>query len=135
MHEGTTTISVYVPPDIWDAVAGTDLSPAPARNAVNDWNAALSGTGLQFQLVDYSCGSGGDCVVMDVDTLTDACAQTAAAVDSNGVITVAAELTLDTGWTGESADRLRRTIAHELGHLVGLDHNSSCSFKSLLKNA
>ena len=47
-------------------------------------------------------------------------------LDSNGVITSASSITFPSGWDTRPADRNRWSMAHELGHLSGLDDNA-CS--------
>jgi hypothetical protein len=34
---------------------------------VDDWNANLAATGVTLQVVDYDCGAGGGCIVVQED--------------------------------------------------------------------
>lgn len=125
-HAPATTIKVFVPPQMSALLSG------PARDAAGDWNTALSGTGLQLQIVEQDCGENGDCVIVS-DTLAEPyCAKTQpGAMSSDGTTITKSAIQLPPDWDSRTAERLRRTMAHEFGHILGLGDyapSTSCSF-------
>lgn len=95
---------------------------APLQQAVEDWNGRLSGGGVpSFQVVNYDCGSGGDCVSITEGTPSSGCAEMLPGVPgANGEYVSSAGIVVLPGRQGDLA---RRTFAHEMGHLVGLREN------------
>jgi hypothetical protein len=126
-----TAVHVYINPSMWEQLAG------PAMDAANDWNAKLAGTGVTFEIVNYDCGGptgGGDCAIVQEGDVAGGCAETLGPDmwdGSTGVRTTPGYIVLPTNvdryWRNRSADRLKRTMSHELGHLLGLgDYDDAC---------
>lgn len=86
IHEAQTTISFYITTDLWDRLVGTVESPGPAQRAVDDWNTAMTGLGLTFQVVNSNCGTAGNCIDLQVASLAPACGKYITYVDSSGAI-------------------------------------------------
>jgi len=127
-HLPPTSISLYVPSDMWDVLAH-DLS-SPAIQAAADWNEQLAGTGVSVTVVNYDCGTGGNCIDLTTGDTGSGCAMNTRHPDlSTGEFNLPSTITLPTDFASRSSARLRRTLAHELGHLLGLDEydGSQCS--------
>jgi hypothetical protein len=126
IHPAAGSVLVYVPSDMWNTLAQDVNSPADLAAA--DWTADLAGVGPGIEIVSYDCGDGGDCVKVTTGTLTGGCAglQRGTIDTSTDVITSSSTLTLPTNYATISPDRLRRTVSHELAHLLGLDHYTGC---------
>jgi len=71
-HLPPTSISLYVPSDMWDVLAH-DLS-SPAIQAAADWNEQLAGTGVSVTVVNYDCGTGGNCIDLTTGDTGSGCA-------------------------------------------------------------
>ena len=129
VHVPATALSLYVPSDMWDKLAAD--ATKPARLAAAAWESALSSKGISITVVDTDCGSGPECIKLTTGTPPGSdCAEVQpASVDysggtGTGVTTGHSVMTLRTGYEGIADARLQRTIAHELGHLFGLNHYS-----------
>jgi hypothetical protein len=118
------TVHLYVPTDM------ADILPA-ATSAADAWNGVLSGIGLTFDVVTESCGDGDNCIPVSVDaTLGTLCGNSGDVfTNSSGEILGGMSLTLNSNWQSYSADGMRRTLVHEIGHYLGLgNYNASaCS--------
>jgi hypothetical protein len=130
-HLPSTTVQLYVPPELWDALVGPSYS-GPAVLAASDVGTLMAGTGVTFQIVDADCGLDGDCIKIApvVETpfndLVGRCAKftPTGTNPTTGEIRGYSDLWLNSlYWEDASADRLRRTVAHELTHGLGLHHN------------
>jgi hypothetical protein len=136
-HLPVTSVSLHIPTGtLWDTLVGPNNDKA-AVSAVNDWNAALSDTGVSISITDQTCGSGGDCIELSSSTglPSNACARfDPTSINlSTGAIQATSNLLLNqTYWPSASQDRLKRTIAHELGHGLSLDHNTCAIADSLM---
>jgi hypothetical protein len=108
------TIDVYLPPGM--AAAGTELAAALA-----DWENRV---GVEFLIVSAPC-SGNSCINIAATPL-DSCGYAPGGVtNANGIRVGASTLQLDVDWSAYSAEGLRRTFVHELGHLFGLADSAS----------
>jgi hypothetical protein len=136
-HVPATTVRLYIPPGLWDTLVGPSDNLA-ASQAVGDWNDVLGGTGVTIQITDQPCGTGGDCINMSTvspTVLGNGCADFTAGQAVSGVISAASSMRLgDTYVANATQARLRRTIAHELAHALGMHHNS-CNLASSLMSA
>lgn len=125
-HLPITAIEVYIPGTMSDLYG-------PADQAMADWTAALTNTGVSISRVLQPCGSGGACVNVVEGSVASGCAQSETGTsDTNGVATSPSTIKLPSAWTTRTGDRNRRTIAHELGHLLGLGDNSCSSTNSVM---
>ena len=130
VHLPATTVYVNVAPNMWDTMVGAN-GDGPAVQAANDWTGQLSGTGVSIEIVDWDCGTGGDCINMQ--TTTDpmsGCARfdRGATNFSTGFLESSSTIAFPAAtWSGESSSRLRRSVAHELAHALGLNDNANCS--------
>ena len=115
-------IDVYLPTNM--SAAWTALS-----NATNEWNEALAETGMVFNPVAISCGTGPDCITVTTSSSLTSCGFAYSIADPDtGLLTGNMTLTIRADWD-YSSQGLERTFVHELGHFVGLyNYNSSaCS--------
>lgn len=127
LHAPTGDVYIYIPTSMWDQLSG------PATAAADDWTNALGGT-VTFHVVTADCGTGGDCIKIREDNNYAGCAEMSGPTGSwdhtTGVVQSFRYLSLPTdsrAWTLRSADRLKRTISHELGHALGLkEYASTC---------
>lgn len=120
VHLGTGVTNIYLPPQM-------SAAQSALQDAIDQWNAALSGVGVSFALTSNSCGTGPHCISVSSGSVT--CGDSGASgFDSNGVITGGATLILRDNWATTMSDSgLRRAFGHELGHFLGLDnYTSSC---------
>ena len=119
-HLPAQEIKVYIPATM-SILYGTPENPGPADRAIADWNVALAGTGVTFKMVPQSCGSGADCVSFAEGTVAQGCAQVEAGSSSpDGTANAASTVRLPSAFRTRTPERNRRTVAHELGHLLGL---------------
>jgi len=90
-------------------------------DAIDDWNSNVSGTGIVFERVSTSCGTGPACITVEAVSSLGSCGYGPPAyTDSNGFLIGSLSLEIDSSWSAWSAASLRRTFAHELGHRLGL---------------
>lgn len=91
----------------------------PAAQAVNDWNSNLAGTGVEFEIVDEPCGTAGDCIEMQTtaDTINGCADFTPSSINlSTGAIPGQSAMRFPAAtWQDATDDRMRRSVAHELG--------------------
>ena len=124
VHLPRSTITLYVPPAMWSKMVGTNIpATGPAALAVSDWNTKMAGTGLTIEIDNAPCGSGGDCIEMETtNDSIDGCAEFAPSSINltTGEIQGASAMRFPAStWAAASDARLRRTVAHELGHALG----------------
>jgi hypothetical protein len=128
-HLAPTKIYIYIPTSMWSVLVAND--DGPAVQAKDDWNATLNGTGLEFEITDTSCGSGGNCIYVEEtnDSITGCAAFTGGVPNySTGEIANPSTIKFPAAtWDDASAERLRRTMNHEFGHALGMDENTTCS--------
>ncbi len=108
------TIAVYLPPGM--AAAGTALAAALA-----DWENRV---GVEFLLVGAPC-SGNGCINIAATPLASCGFVPFQATNANGILIGGSTLQLDDNWNSFTAEGLRRTFVHELGHLFGLGNYAS----------
>jgi hypothetical protein len=118
-------------------MVGSNTPPdGPAVNAVEAWNDVLNTTGVEFEITDVLCGSGGDCIEMQTTTETIAgCAditpssinQSSGYIDGVSIMRFPAST-----WSNASDSRLQRGVAHELGHVLGLANNTCSNVNTLM---
>ncbi len=131
-HLPAQEIKVYIPATM-SILYGTPENPGPADRALADWNVALAGTGVTFKMVPQSCGSGADCVSFAEGTVAQGCAQVEAGSSSpDGTANAASTVRLPSAFRTRTPERNRRTVAHELGHLLGLNDNSCTGPNSIM---
>ena len=129
VHLPATSVSVYVP-------AGMSDLNTPTDQAIADWNAALAGTGLNLTRVSAPCGTGGNCVDVVEGPVSSGCAKADTGVpNSGGEAQTPKTITFPSGWNSRPADRNRRSMAHELGHLLGLNHTTCSASDSVMAPA
>jgi hypothetical protein len=129
LHLPATTISVYVPSSMSDLYTPTD-------DAISAWNGLLSGTGVTLDRVTSPCGTNGSCVNVAEGSVSSGCAESSPGnTNSAGEFTTESTITLPTSWQTRSSDRNKRTVAHELGHLLGLNHNDCSTSDSVMSIA
>src|SRR5262249_21509834 len=127
LHVAATSIDVYVPDDMY-ALWDPSLDEGPLKNAVDDWNDALGDLGLSLNLTTTQC-SGGACIRLAHGPMAqhvDDCAETGVPPSGN----VPSVMTLTDGnenrsvlpWYRFGEDFQQYMLAHELGHVLGLDH-------------
>jgi hypothetical protein len=124
-HLPPTTISLYIPPDMWDRMVGA--GDGPAIDAIMAYNNLSSQTGVTIEETDTPCGTGGNCIEMGwtTDTLSGCAVFTPSSINlSTGEIQAKSTMILRDTWANATDDRLQRTVAHELGHAFGLNHNA-----------
>jgi dual-action HEIGH metallo-peptidase len=115
-------VQIFLDPNTLSA-AGTALD-----GAINDWNTKVTATGVEFQRVSSSCGSGPDCITVQPVSMLGSCGWTPNSfTDSNGGFVANRFLQIDSGWRTWSSASLQRTFAHELGHSLGMDDYSVTS--------
>jgi hypothetical protein len=128
LHVPAGDIYLYIPPNMWTQLSG------PASAAATDWNNAFGGT-ITVHVTQNDCGTNGDCIKVREDNSSSGCAALSGPTGgwdhTTGLVQSYQYLSLPTdsrAWTNRSADRLKRTIAHELGHAFGLnEYASSCA--------
>jgi len=124
-HVPSSTVYVYVPSSMSGAYTAVD-------DAINDWNSGTNYNAAYLQRTTSPC-SGSTCVEVAQSSLTaGTCATAYVPTDatSNGVANGTSVITLTTGsgpsdpdrWTNANSTVLRRTLAHELGHTLGMGH-------------
>lgn len=129
LHLHATTISVYVPSSMSDLYTPTD-------DAISAWNSLLSGTGVTLDRVTSPCGTNGSCVNVAEGSVSSGCAESSPGnTNSAGEFTTESTITLPASWQTRSSDRNKRTMAHELGHLLSLDHNDCSTSDSVMSIA
>ncbi len=111
VHMPQGPVQIYVPPTL------SDLVPI-ATSVAADYTAGLAGTGITVTRSEAPCSGAGCINVMTGDTGGD-CSTWHADWDSHGVITQA-QLLYPANYMQDDPTALRRFMAHELGHLLGL---------------
>jgi hypothetical protein len=100
-------------------VPGGQSDLVSAANAVAaDYTSGLAGTGITVTRTDTPC-SGGNCVNVITGDTGPACARWLGEWNSQGVITESTVIYPTNH--GYASSTVRRYMAHELGHLLGLD--------------
>lgn len=117
------TNKIYLPSSM--AALRTDLDAAVAA-----WNLVLP-SDLQWEVVTSSCGTGNHCVTITADSIPGLCGQTDTLSYPSDNLAFNMTLKLDTSWNSNTNPNTsagnRRTLMHELGHLLGLADYPSCS--------
>jgi hypothetical protein len=109
------TVQVFLDPSTLSA-ASTALDAA-----ISSWNSQVSTTGLVFDRVSSSCGTGPSCITVQAVSGLGSCGYSpAVATDSSGGVVGSIYLQIDSSWNSWSPDSLERTFDHELGHRLGL---------------
>jgi len=126
-HLPATTIYIFVPESMYTRLVGNN-SDGPAVQAANDWSTILDGVGPQFEVTDVDCGSGPNCISLEEtnDSIAGCAAWQGGLPNySTGEITSSSSTMKFPAatWANASDERLRRTINHELGHGLGMEHN------------
>jgi hypothetical protein len=119
--------TVHLTPSQIDVYSDTSGLSSYLANAVGTWNTALSGTGVSFNVVTASCGSGAACITVTTGSLSSCGYSSWTANGTTGEITSNAVLTINQNWSTVpfSTEGLERTFAHELGHFLGLGNYST----------
>jgi hypothetical protein len=123
-------IRVYLDPSTLSAARSA------LDDAIGDWNSHISATGITFQRVDSSCGSGPDCITVQAVPDLGSCGyRPPLQTDSNGGYVGNMYLQIDGSWNTWSSQSLQRTFAHELGHFLGIGDYSTTSACDATGNA
>jgi hypothetical protein len=107
----------------------------PLTNAINGWNDAVSGTSPTLSSpTTTNCGTGATCIQFEEGLIPPdengvfPCAQRTATYNSTTGALTSAKIRMQEGWWNVNPRRLQRTVAHELGHLLGLkEADSTCA--------
>ena len=118
-------VTPHVPPTVISVYVGMPGLIQPTSDAIDDWNPRVAGTGTQYERVENPC-SGPACVMVQEGTISKGCAETRIPYGPDGVATDTVTITFPPDWTSRTYERNRRTMAHELGHPLGLDENAAC---------
>lgn len=121
------TVKIYVPSTMSDLFDPVDLAAA-------DWNSLVGPIGFHFERVSAPCGTGPDCIeIVEGPVPGGGCAQyDASTIDDDGFQVVNGVMTFPPGWTAATTPRLRRSVNHELGHALGLFHNTCSASQSIM---
>ena len=142
VHVPIGKVYLYIPTSMRDRMVGTNVPPnGPAVLAIQAWNAVLTSLGIEFEITDSTstCGSGGDCIEMQTTSNTiQGCADIAPSSINltTGIIQGVSTMRFpaDT-WSKATDTRLQRSVAHELGHILGLNHNLCSVANSIMSTA
>jgi hypothetical protein len=123
-HVPSRSVRIYLNPYLWDSLA------TAATDAATSWNENLAEIAVRFTVVPYDCSTEPDCIVVQEAPVSQGCASfDPGGLASDGTTTGVPPpvISLPPGWTDRSAERKQRTMAHELGHALGLNENSTCN--------
>jgi hypothetical protein len=121
-------IGVPASPDkIQIFLPNTMSSLGPALDAaITDLNTQISGTGIVFEKVTSTCGSGPRCISVESASQGNCGFAAWDSTDAiTGVMTGGLRIQLQNTWATWSADSSQRTFAHELASLLGLNDYST----------
>jgi hypothetical protein len=107
-------IDIYLDPDSLSGAASA------LDAAIGGWNPQLTGTGIELRRVNSPCGTGPGCVTVQSASLGGCGFTPPVSTDSTGQIVGNIFLQIRANWSTFTPDSLQRTLAHEIGHLLGL---------------
>jgi hypothetical protein len=114
IHLPQGPIQIYVPPSMPDLVSIADA-------VANDYTVGLAGTGISVTRTTSPC-SGGTCVNVNIGDSTGGCTRWTAQWDTQGTV-VQSEMIYPATYSEYDPTANRRYMAHELGHLLGLNES------------
>lgn len=123
-----STVQIYLPP--WLASRDADL-----QYVIDQWNPYLALYSVVLQKVTSPCGTGPSCINFEATTLPSPTLCGYARYDpgdtSTGFHTGGLKIQLQTTHASYNSQGMRRTMAHELQHLLGLfDYGDYCLAES-----
>ena len=125
------TIHIYVPSTM-------SYLYGPVDDAAADWSTLLAESGITLTRdLTSPCTTGGNCInVAEASIPAGACAAYEKYPDpTTSINALPAAIQFPSGANTRTADRLRRSVAHELGHLLGLADQTCGAYDSVMATA
>ena len=123
-------VAVPTSPDKIDVYLPSTMSGASTAlgSAISKWNSQVVATGVQFQQVGSSCGTGPRCITVEVASIGSCGFSAWDPPTTPGIMPGGLKLQFISTWTGFTPESLERTLLHELGHFLGLgNYKSACN--------